>query len=99
MVLKFAWYDIWVGAYYDRAKHVLHVCPFPCLLFSFKLPYRYTGKIEAGGFFYLDNYYLIRIEKRHRGVGTGRWGFFYWTNGSTLNWMEERELRRRIKRT
>lgn len=26
----FAWYDLWVGAYYDRKVRVLYVCPLPC---------------------------------------------------------------------
>ena len=25
----FAWYDFWVGAYYDRKNHVLYICPLP----------------------------------------------------------------------
>lgn len=27
----FAWYDAWVGAFYDRAKRRLYVFPVPCL--------------------------------------------------------------------
>jgi hypothetical protein len=27
----FAWYDLWIGAYYDRAKCALYVLPLPCL--------------------------------------------------------------------
>lgn len=25
----FAWYDLWIGAYYDRARRCLYVCPVP----------------------------------------------------------------------
>ncbi len=25
--VKFAWYDLWVGAYIDRAARVLYICP------------------------------------------------------------------------
>ncbi len=25
----FRWYDLWVGAYWDRAHRVLYVCPLP----------------------------------------------------------------------
>ena len=32
---KFAWYDLWVGAYWDRSARVLYVCPFPMLLLVF----------------------------------------------------------------
>jgi hypothetical protein len=28
--LFFAWYDAWVGMFYDRKKKVLYVCPLPC---------------------------------------------------------------------
>lgn len=27
----FAWYDIWVGAYWDRAHRRLYVLPLPCI--------------------------------------------------------------------
>ncbi len=31
--LKFAWYDIWVGAFWDGKSKILYVCPFPmCLI-------------------------------------------------------------------
>ncbi len=33
--VKFAWYDLWVGAYWDRTNKVLYVCPLPCCLFEF----------------------------------------------------------------
>jgi len=29
---SFAWYDLWVGAYYDRTKRTWYVCPLPMLL-------------------------------------------------------------------
>lgn len=27
----FAWYDLWVGAYWDRAKRRLYLLPLPCI--------------------------------------------------------------------
>lgn len=32
MKVKFAWYDCWVGAYWDRQARVLYVCPLPMLV-------------------------------------------------------------------
>ena len=30
--LFFAWYDFWIGAYYDRREKVLYICPLPMLV-------------------------------------------------------------------
>lgn len=27
----FAWYDLWIGLFYDRAKKRLYVLPLPCI--------------------------------------------------------------------
>jgi hypothetical protein len=35
MRIRFAWYDLWVGAFWDRRARVLYVCPLPCLLLVF----------------------------------------------------------------
>ena len=30
--VKFAWYDLWIGAFIDTVKRTLYVCPLPTLL-------------------------------------------------------------------
>jgi hypothetical protein len=30
--LFFAWYDLWIGAYYDRKNRTLYVCPLPMIV-------------------------------------------------------------------
>lgn len=27
----FRWYDLWIGAYWDRANRALYLCPLPCV--------------------------------------------------------------------
>ena len=29
----FAWYDLWIGAYWDRAARKLYILPLPCMGF------------------------------------------------------------------
>lgn len=36
MKIKFAWYDMWIGAYWDRNWRVLYLCPLPCLLIEIR---------------------------------------------------------------
>jgi hypothetical protein len=30
--VRWAWFDMWVGAYWDRADRVLYVCPVPMVV-------------------------------------------------------------------
>ena len=33
--LMFKWYDLWVGAFWDRDKRLLYVCPLPTIIVLF----------------------------------------------------------------
>ncbi len=32
MKIKFKWYDMWVGVYYDRKGRTFYICPFPTIV-------------------------------------------------------------------
>jgi len=34
----FAWYDMWVGAYYDIGHRTLYILPLPMLVFRLEIP-------------------------------------------------------------
>jgi len=33
----FAWYDFWVGWYYNERDHILYICPLPMIVIQVKL--------------------------------------------------------------
>lgn len=35
--LRWAWYDLWVGAYIDLTRRRLYVCPVPTVLLTVQL--------------------------------------------------------------
>lgn len=35
--LVVAWYDFWVGIYYDRKKRCIYILPVPCIGFCIQL--------------------------------------------------------------
>jgi hypothetical protein len=35
--LKFYWYDLWVGFYWDRRSHTMYFCPLPTLCLRVEL--------------------------------------------------------------
>jgi hypothetical protein len=74
----FAWYDVWVGAYWDRAKRSLYVMPLPMLgiVFDFGMPESHASTCSArDGFDYepctcgFDAAWRKRNEYLRSGVG------------------------------
>lgn len=37
MRVFFAWYDAWIGLYYDRKKRTLYICLLPMIVIEIKL--------------------------------------------------------------
>ena len=37
MRIKFKWYDLWIGAYYDRINLMLYICIIPMIVIEFNL--------------------------------------------------------------
>jgi len=35
--LKFAWYDLWIGLFYDKKKRIIYICPLPTILIIIEL--------------------------------------------------------------
>jgi len=33
----FAWYDFWIGLFYDRKKRIIYIFPFPTIGFKITL--------------------------------------------------------------
>lgn len=42
MRVFFAWYDLWIGAFWDRRRRVLYVCPLPTVVVE--IPFAKTRK-------------------------------------------------------
>lgn len=38
--LILAWYDMWIGAYWDAGHRTLYICPLPMVVLRFQFPGR-----------------------------------------------------------
>ena len=36
LTLGFAWYDLWVGVFYDVGRRTVYVCPVPTVLITYR---------------------------------------------------------------
>lgn len=36
ITVTLAWYDMWIGAYWDSKKRILYICPLPMILIEVK---------------------------------------------------------------
>lgn len=43
--LFFRWYDMWVGAYWDRGSRTLYVCPIPMFGIRVSVPERWFSRL------------------------------------------------------
>jgi hypothetical protein len=44
----FAWYDLWIGVYWDQIKRKLYVLPLPCVGIAFEFPSKPASCAEVG---------------------------------------------------
>jgi hypothetical protein len=53
----FAWYDLWIGAYWDRKERVLYVCPLPTIAIAVKFTEKrqQPTPTHTSGFWYPHN--------------------------------------------
>ncbi len=55
----FAWYDLWIGAFFDRQKKKLYILPFPMIGVVIQLPMMVEDKfsitMEVGSTFNFDD--------------------------------------------
>jgi hypothetical protein len=57
--LLFAWYDLWIGAYWDRKNRTLYVLPLPCIGVVIEFAPRHPERCPVTGlpfFMVIDHY-------------------------------------------
>lgn len=45
----FAWYDLWIGIFWDSRKRKLYILPLPCVGVVIEFPLRHNADISDGG--------------------------------------------------
>ena len=45
----FAWYDLWVGIFWDKRKRKLYILPVPCVGVVIEFPMRQNAEVSDGG--------------------------------------------------
>ena len=65
----FAWFDFWVGFYYDQKGHALYVCPLPCCVFKFwRNPTKDAADFrKARGVLHIDGLDAVEEIRKLRG--------------------------------
>lgn len=79
--LLFAWYDLWIGAYYDKAKFKLYILPLPMLGIVIQLPHGYYFLYPFVSL-YVRAIYAYRAICR---INSIKLGDDVWYNGGRFN--------------
>jgi len=48
--LRLLWYDMWIGAYWDRSSRCLYVCPLPMICIRFYLSPKNKKRYRRWGY-------------------------------------------------
>lgn len=82
--LIFAWYDLWIGLFWNKDKNWLYILPFPTIGIILKFPQRRYLLMSKYGNYPVGSCSYDKEELKHCMSQDNVYGKIYWVKNGTI---------------